>query len=150
MKIAVYLVLFLLGDPISRIAGSAVAAWYLLALIALGVALLVRSSERKQNAPQYRPPAAPYPYGWSQYSAPPVYRAAPPPPPQWPVPTQIPMHYQWGPPAPHQLQPHPQPQPQPQRQPPVAVPTQRRADCDEVPHLVPPGGAPLWLRQGDQ
>ncbi|TDH48135.1 hypothetical protein E2F47_25050 [Mycobacterium eburneum] len=52
MKVLVYLVMWLLLDPILRVAGVAVSGLFLVGMVALGVYLLLRRTDRGTRGPQ--------------------------------------------------------------------------------------------------
>lgn len=74
MKVALYLLMLLLLDPIVRVGGVVVAALFLMVMFALGVYLLVRRTDRPRMGPQQPPPV--------------VYVVAPQP---WPAPVPRPV-----------------------------------------------------------
>lgn len=149
MKIVVYLVMFLMIDPLVRLAGVALTGLYLMAMVALGVVLLVRGSGRRQNAPQQGAPPVVYgpigygPIGYGPVGygpvvpgggGPPVYVVAPTTP-------MAPPSAAWG------------ATPSGWGVPPLAPPLARWFDQRprELPaprYRVPPGGAPLWVHEG--
>ncbi|MBU8817563.1 hypothetical protein KL864_16805 [Mycolicibacterium goodii] len=51
MKVVLYLLMFLLLEPILRVAGVAMAGMFLAFMVALGVYLLVRRTDRAQSGP---------------------------------------------------------------------------------------------------
>ena len=127
MKICVYLVMFLLVDPVLRIAGVAVSALYLLGLLVLGVALLVRRKAPSQNAPQWTETSSAC--GYLPVVFVPVSTAA-----QW---SAMPERVEAAPGYAAARYPWSQ---QGQSQSAAAVAASER--------WIPPGGAPLWVNEG--
>lgn len=95
-KLLVYLLMFLLLEPILRLAGVVASGLYLALLAGLGIALLVRRTDRRRSGPQYGYPGyvttaggvsgyvhTPWPYGppapWPAEYVTPGYAPADPP-----------------------------------------------------------------------